>query len=219
MATPLSTPRYNWLRISGLSGSFIIHCAALLVLGIPVSQSITSAPVENATMITVISPPAETPVLPIPEEPKPVPIKPREKITRPVVPTAVPIVAAESAIPVPMPANIEPSAEIGEPNEVIEPEAPTAGSNMTLAYESITDPRYPPDSKRRGEQGVVMLRVHVGSDGLPQQVEIARSSGFFRLDHAAREAVMRWRFRPVQVNGRAVPARGLVPVAFNLERA
>jgi protein TonB len=53
---------------------------------------------------------------------------------------------------------------------------------------------------------------------VPQRVEIAKSSGHTRLDMAARESVLRATFRPVMRNGAAVPAWGLVPIAFRLDR-
>jgi TonB family protein len=37
-----------------------------------------------------------------------------------------------------------------------------------------------------GEEGRVMLRVHVGADGKPLEVTIAKSSGYARLDEIAR---------------------------------
>jgi hypothetical protein len=33
------------------------------------------------------------------------------------------------------------------------------------------------------------------------------------------KAVLRWRFRPVHVNGATVEARGLVPIKFDLSRS
>lgn len=214
-ASSIHADSYNWLRIGGLSGTFSIHLGAILLLAIPLAAPVTSVPLPVATMISIIDPP---PVLPIPEEPQPARVTPRRApVSRPAVPAASSAVA-ESALPVAMPqttvaVDIAPASDLaveGPAHEL---------ANVTLAYESVIEPRYPPDAKRRGEQGVVLLRVRVGSNGLPQQVDIARSSGSFRLDRAAREAVLRWRFRPVQIDGRAIPAEGLVPIAFHLDRA
>jgi protein TonB len=47
---------------------------------------------------------------------------------------------------------------------------------------------------------------------------VAHSSGFRALDRAAREAVLRWRFRPVQINGVNVEAHGMVPIKFDVTR-
>ena len=71
---------------------------------------------------------------------------------------------------------------------------------------------------RAREQGTVVLHVLVDENGVPQRIEIARSSGHVRLDAAARESVARARFRPVMRNGVATPAWGLVPIEFRLDR-
>jgi protein TonB len=56
-------------------------------------------------------------------------------------------------------------------------------------------------STRLAEEGTVVLDVRVGADGAPQNVRVKKSSGFERLDEAAREAVLRCRFVPGKVNG------------------
>jgi protein TonB len=56
-------------------------------------------------------------------------------------------------------------------------------------------------SKRLGEQGKTVLRVSIGVDGLPKRATVLTSSGYERLDEAARAAVMSWRFVPGKRNG------------------
>ena len=46
------------------------------------------------------------------------------------------------------------------------------------------------------EQGTVVLLIHISPAGSPQGVDVQQSSGFKRLDDAARDAVQRWRFLP-----------------------
>ena len=50
--------------------------------------------------------------------------------------------------------------------------------------------------------------------GRPAQIQIERSSGFARLDDAARDAVEKALFRPHVVNGIAQPAQVLIPIEF-----
>jgi len=57
-------------------------------------------------------------------------------------------------------------------------------------------PKYPGLSISRNEQGTVRLSVLVGADGKAKEVKIKVSSGFERLDRAAREAVLGWTFVP-----------------------
>lgn len=82
---------------------------------------------------------------------------------------------------------------------------------------SSPPPRYPVEALRNGESGTVILRVDVSADGVPTQVEVARSSRSRSLDRAASEAVRRWTFRPAQRNGQPVAGSVQVPVAFQPE--
>jgi periplasmic protein TonB len=65
-------------------------------------------------------------------------------------------------------------------------------------------PEYPAMSRRTGEQGVVALRVMIGTDGRASDVVVTRSSGSPRLDQAAITAIRQWRFVPAQQGGRPV---------------
>lgn len=85
-----------------------------------------------------------------------------------------------------------------------------------LAYAQVREPVYPADALRRGEHGVVLLRVSVAADGSVERVEIERGSGSSRLDRAARDAVRQWRFLPPLVDGVPAAAVGTVPIVFRL---
>ncbi len=78
-------------------------------------------------------------------------------------------------------------------------------------------PAYPVLSRRLGEQGRVLLRVRIEADGSASAAQIYASSGFVRLDHAAQQAVLRWRFVPGTRNGEAQAMWFLVPIHFVLE--
>lgn len=78
-------------------------------------------------------------------------------------------------------------------------------------------PSYPALSMRFGEEGVVMVMVLIGSDGVPQQVELQTSSGFDRLDQSALNTVMRWRFMPGKRDGVAETMWYRVPITFKLQ--
>jgi protein TonB len=54
----------------------------------------------------------------------------------------------------------------------------------------------------------------VDTSGRPAQIQVERSSGFERLDSAAREAVEKALFHPHEVNGIAQPAQVLIPIEF-----
>lgn len=88
---------------------------------------------------------------------------------------------------------------------------------VRAAYQINPAPQYPLESRRRGERGRVVLLVHIQPDGIPASVEVAHSSGYVRLDQAARRAVARWKFSPAMQGQQAVGAWVHVPIAFRLD--
>ena len=85
----------------------------------------------------------------------------------------------------------------------------------SVEYVRAAPPVYPRESQRRHEHGTVILRVLVDAAGRPAQIQVESSSGFERLDSAAREAVEQFLFRPYEVNGVAQPAQVLIPIGFD----
>jgi protein TonB len=78
-------------------------------------------------------------------------------------------------------------------------------------------PVYPALSKRLGEQGKVVIRVLIGADGSAQKAEVQQSSGFERLDQAALQTVLSWRFVPGKRGGVPEAMWFNVPINFLLE--
>lgn len=116
-------------------------------------------------------------------------------------------------------------------DEVVVPpsETPMAASNNAVAATEATgavtqelktntriEPTYPPASRRAGEEGTVRLKVLVDENGRPKDVQVAQTSGFSRLDDAAKQAVRRWRFQAAMDNGRAITVWTQVAVTFKL---
>jgi protein TonB len=85
----------------------------------------------------------------------------------------------------------------------------------SVEYVRAAPPVYPRESQRRREHGTVILRVLVDAAGKPAQIQVEQSSGFERLDIAARQAVEKFLFRPYEVNGVAQPAQVLIPIGFD----
>lgn len=77
-------------------------------------------------------------------------------------------------------------------------------------------PKYPAESRKLREQGVVLLKVSVSADGRAADVQLQRTSGFARLDEAAVRAVRRWEFDPARVGVTPVASAVEVPVRFGL---
>jgi len=81
----------------------------------------------------------------------------------------------------------------------------------------LTQPEYPPSSRRAGEAGTVILEVHVTENGRADDVRIKQSSGFPKLDEAAvREIKRSWRLVPGTENGKPVAMWGQFAVTFKL---
>src|SRR5574344_2115090 len=89
--------------------------------------------------------------------------------------------------------------------------------SSNAGYLNNPRPAYPSISRRMGEEGKVMLRVYVNTQGLPEQIELQQSSGFERLDKAAMDAVRRWKFVPGTRNGVPEAMWNIVPINFVLE--
>src|SRR5690606_14120759 len=98
-----------------------------------------------------------------------------------------------------------------------EPSAPKLITSVEYVREPV--PRYPPQSRKLREQGLVMLRVLIDEKGAACSIEIESSSGYARLDRAAREAVARATFRPYVEDGEPRRAVVLIPIEFYLNRS
>ena len=99
------------------------------------------------------------------------------------------------------------------------PAAPQEPPRFNADYLRNPPPAYPASSRRRGEEGRVLLRVQVMADGHPALVLVHASCGFERLDNAALEAVRHWQFVPARQGGDAVADWVIVPVHFSLKES
>lgn len=197
--------------------------AGLHVLVIGGALSLTAQPdfreVAREIQVRLIEqrPPEPPKAEPVP--PKPLPRverpAPRRKAPQPPVLTAPPQAPPSpdefSVSPQPAP---EPAAMVEVPPALA---APVTPARFDAEYLRNPKPVYPVLSRRLGEQGRVVLHVRVLSSGMPAEVEIRISSGFPRLDQAAREAVTQWRFTPSRRGDEAIDAWVLVPIQFSLD--
>jgi protein TonB len=81
----------------------------------------------------------------------------------------------------------------------------------------LARPDYPAESRRRGEQGRVLLDIEVLPSGAVGDVRVAADPGYPRLVAAAVAQVRREHFAPFVENGRAVPYRLTIPYDFRLQ--
>lgn len=109
------------------------------------------------------------------------------------------------------------SAESTSKANSTEPAGETVAPRFDAAYLNNPPPNYPLMAKRLGEQGKLLLRVHVLANGSADQVILYKTSGSNLLDEAAQEAVRRWRFVPAKQATSAIAAWVIVPITFHLK--
>ncbi|GAB1408139.1 hypothetical protein MASR1M8_20580 [Thermomonas brevis] len=222
MLHPASRPQLDATRIATLSGTLAVNLLAIGLLMLPLSLPPPAPLAERKPDMEWVWIP-RTPVTP----PPPVPVDivrtpPRSTSTAPTTraPTSTAPARQPAAVPVPDGAVIDipgETAEVDAGGGSAGPSIPTTPAPVQLQYASAPAPAYPRSALRAGFEGTVLLQVLVDVDGRPLEVTVFRGSGHRELDGAAREQVLRrWRFHPAMIDGRAVQAVGLVPVAFSL---
>ena len=84
-------------------------------------------------------------------------------------------------------------------------------------YRKAFPPEYPRLARKRGQQGLVLLRAKVDQQGEVQMVELIQSSGIKSLDKRALETVEKWQFYPYTVAEKPTVAWVNIPVDFTLK--
>jgi protein TonB len=173
--------------------------------------------VAQEIMVRLVEPqaPRALPPEPPPPRPQPAPRSRPADLPQPVMTAAAEAPSARASFSVaPQP----PAPPSPAPIEVAPQPAPPVmtAARFDADYLANPKPAYPVASRRLGEEGKVVLRVHVGAEGAPLAVEIKHSCGFSRLDEAAKAAVERWRFVPARRGGEAIDSWVSVPIVFSL---
>jgi periplasmic protein TonB len=209
-------------RTVAMATALAIHVGALLFILVP-SRPAAQAQLEDMREFDVvfieekpIPPPPPPPVNPpIPRDPPPRQPMRLPTPEPPATPTT-PITTAED----PVNPDVVTDTPVSDP---ITPSGPPSDSfseaHADAQYGANNRVRYPIASIKKREHGEVQLRILIGRDGRPLQVELARTSGSRELDRAAKKAVMKWRFVAAERNGEKVESWALVPIQFNLDQA
>jgi len=110
--------------------------------------------------------------------------------------------------PVPPLLGVAPAPEVVVPAQPAAPPAAVRGPTVPARplYVPGGMDRYPPESRRARESGAPTIRICISAAGTVESVEVARSSGFPRLDDAAVGIGREARFRPATQDGQPVPA-------------
>lgn len=214
----------EWRR----SGWFFALAAILhgAVLAYPLQHFLLEAvplPPLAVTLVPpqpAITPPPLQPTAPV-ARPEKQPPRSRQPIQRtpPILAMAPEQQAPAPSTPVVAPATVPDPAP--RPAAIATPApaapAPIVAARYNAAYLNNPSPKYPPMSRRLGEEGKVLLRVRVTADGVAAAVDLEKSSNFERLDEAARQTVARWRFVPAKRGEEAIEASVIVPIIFRLD--
>jgi protein TonB len=206
-------------KIGPLGLIVLLHVAFFWVLQNGLVHQVANA-IPKEVIATFIVPEKA----PEPAPPKAEPAPPKQvHIVKKVIAPPKPIPVTETPAPTaitapPQPATPAPQAAAEPTPAPAAPPGPVLPKQITSGIEYIEKPNpgYPPVSRRMGEEGTVDFRVTVNTDGRAEKVDIIKSSGYPRLDEAARAAVKRAVFKPYIENGKAIMISTTGSLAFRL---
>lgn len=145
-----------------------------------------------------------------------------------ILPASSPIDLPAPQVAIDVPAEQVPTRAIIDTPKVVERPPSVAATRATpsgdpgpvLRPQPISGPqgvnRYPRASLEAKESGTVAMIICVSSDGKVSSVELARSSGFPRLDAAALSIASEYRFKPATRHGNPVAACAPYNIIFKV---
>jgi protein TonB len=203
-------------NIPAIVAIIVVHALLIGVL-IQVRNHVQRMEEAKLTVVNLDPPPPPPPAAETP----PPPSKPEVVSPPPIVQTPVPPVpqvqTTPDPAPVPTPAPVA-VAVPGPPAPAAPPAPPSMVQGGDLGTQMVAGkpPRYPIESRRKHEQGTVVLTLILGVDGAVETLVVSQSSGSPRLDNAARDAVKGWRWKPTIRGGQPVRVKGVVEIPFVL---
>jgi len=225
-------------QLTGLAWVLLLHGLLFWALHAGLGRTVAEKlpTVVQALLLTDTRPATPAPAAAPPKTPPPPPpAQPAPKTTPPPVPAVVPTPAMDlpvaaattpalgltgappstpSALPATSPALASAPAPVAAaPSRSPAPARTAAGVNINQCEK----PEYPSASRRLEEEGTVALRFLVGVDGKVIQSEVEKSSGFKRLDEAARAGLSKCQFRPALVDGKPEQAWASIKYTWRLE--
>jgi protein TonB len=185
-------PALNPGLLLGIAASLLLHGS---LLGVKAFQRPAAEPqfdsgivsVELTLQPSIAAAPAK------PANPEPV-----EELPEPAIDSEIPLPATVEEVK-PEPAEVPQESIPMESLESIEQDGSMEedkGSVTEAQIKSECAPVYPGMSRRRGEEGVVVLSVDVSVSGKGSNIKVIQSSGHTRLDKAAVKALSKTRFSP-----------------------
>lgn len=211
----------------GWAAALLLHGALLAVLILDRPAAVPAPAVASVTLLVQHQAPAKPqpqPAAPRPDIPARTPPKPAAVIggNPPRAPQPKPAPAARAARAAHQPKRGRRQRDMPLQGPVPAPAAPSAAPASFIAAAPLPGnvnpaPIYPPAAIAHGEEGSVLLSIHVLPDGRTDSVSITQSSGYRALDQAAQDAVLHWRFTPAMLNGRKVAQVIPYRIKFDLQ--
>ncbi|CAM8643192.1 MULTISPECIES: energy transducer TonB [Sphingobium] len=205
-------------NVPAIVAILVVH-ALLIGALIQVRNHVQRTEAAKLTVVNLSPPPPPPPAA---ETPPPPPSAPQVVAPPPIVQTPAPPVPTVQTSPEPVPVQAAAPVTViapGPSTSVAAPPAPPSmvqGGDLGAQMVAGKPPRYPIDSRRKREQGTVVLTITLAMDGGVESIVVSQSSGFARLDDAARDAVKGWRWKPTIRGGQPVRVRGVVEIPFIL---
>ena len=195
-ATRQRSPRKH---LTGIALVVLLHVLLLWAISSGLARNVVRMTENTVEAVLMTDAPPPTPAPP-PKTPPPAktPTPPPPAITSP-----APAITQPAATPAAAPAA---------------PPAPAIRTGAVIqAGAHCAKPDYPSASRRMEEEGTVTLKFLIGVDGKVIQADIEKTSGFNRLDEAARNALSKCQFRPGTVDGKPEQSWASIKYTWRLE--
>ncbi|MFM7503003.1 MAG: energy transducer TonB [Betaproteobacteria bacterium] len=214
-------------RATGLTIAVVVHIAIAYALVSGLARKVVEVikqPLETK-IIEEVKPPPPKPPPPLPPPPKmtapPPPFVPPPEIQIATPPPPNVISAVTSKPPPPAPFVPAPPAPLAPPAPKAAPAPPAPPPSYPASIDSKTcsnsDEFYPRQSRQLNETGTVVLRFVVEANGTLSSVDVEKSSGYRRLDQAARKLLETCKFKPGMVNGKLEKSSATLEVVWKLD--
>lgn len=211
-------------KLIGFTLVLLLHVVLIYALINGMAQEFVKKIANDPLEVNIIAE-VKLPPPPPPPPPKEEPVKPKQVAPPPayVPPVEVQVQANTSQNTISAVTSNEPpkSEPVAEPVVKVEsepapepPPPPPKPKARTKASTKpgCTKPPYPAESQELEEEGTVTLGITTDVDGKVVEIKIIQSSGFSRLDDAAKQAFGRCEFNPGTVDG--VPEKTTATVQY-----
>ncbi len=192
-------------RTVSFGAAFLINGALIAGLIFAAPNVIPGGPEKRITIIPLRDPPVPPPL----DEAKPVPRNERMTIQPPTAPE--PYAPTRSENPTrttfeeypPLPPLPPVNAEPGPPTtaEPPAPLPPLIGAEQDMRFSRDFQPGYPSTELRAERDGLVRIKVLIGTDGRVRAAEAVSATSDAFFEATRRHALAKWRFKPATRGG------------------